>query len=207
MVETNLPILFLRDVVLLPYNELRIEINTEIEKNILDISERRHDNHILFINLVDALEERPSVRKLPKMGILGKIKTKLELPNGIVRLVVMGIDRVEVMNYCENEDGSYEAFVIPTKEYDYSELEANALRRILIKDLNDYIEISSYISNNVLGRISGITSLSRLSDIVLAELPIDYLSKIRYIDMPNPMNRIKAIIEDLNRENWSFTIS
>ena len=200
VVETNLPILFLRDVVLLPYNELRIEINTEIEKNILDISERRHDNHILFINLVDALEERPSVRKLPKMGILGKIKTKLELPNGIVRLVVMGIDRVEVMNYCENEDGSYEAFVIPTKEYDYSELEANALRRILIKDLNDYIEISSYISNNVLGRISGITSLSRLSDIVLAELPIDYLSKIRYIDMPNPMNRIKAIIEDLNRE-------
>ena len=200
VVETNLPILFLRDVVLLPYNELRIEINTEIEKNILDISERRHDNHILFINLVDALEERPSVRKLPKMGILGKIKTKLELPNGIVRLVVTGIDRVEVMNYCENEDGSYEAFVIPTKEYDYSELEANALRRILIKDLNDYIEISSYISNNVLGRISGITSLSRLSDIVLAELPIDYLSKIRYIDMPNPMNRIKAIIEDLNRE-------
>ena len=51
MVETNLPILFLRDVVLFPYNELRIEVSTELEKRILDISERRHDNHILFINL------------------------------------------------------------------------------------------------------------------------------------------------------------
>ena len=63
MVETNLPILFLRDVVLFPYNELRIEVSTELEKRILDISERRHDNHIFFINLNDSLEERPSVRK------------------------------------------------------------------------------------------------------------------------------------------------
>lgn len=200
MVETNLPILFLRDVVLLPYNELRIEISTDLEKKILDISERRHDNHILFINLNDVLEERPNIRKLPKMGILGKIKTKLELPNGVIRLVVIGIDRVEVLNYIENDDRSYEAFVIPTKEYDYSELEANALKRILLKDLNDYIELSSYISNNVLGRISGVNSLSRLSDIIVNELPIDYMEKIKYIDMPNPMNRIKLIIEDLNRE-------
>ncbi|MBQ8218955.1 MAG: endopeptidase La [Bacilli bacterium] len=200
MVETNLPILFLRDVILLPYNEMRIEISKELEKNIIDISERRHDSHILFINLNDTLEERPSIRKLPKMGVLGKIKTKLELPNGIIRLVIMGIDRVEVLNYLENEDNTYEAFVIPTKEYDYNELEANALKRILLKDLNDYIEISSYISNNVLGRISGVNSLSRLSDIILNELPIDYLEKIKYIDMPNPMNRIKSLIEDLNRE-------
>ena len=32
MVETNLPILFLRDVVLLPYNEFRIEFSKEYEK-------------------------------------------------------------------------------------------------------------------------------------------------------------------------------
>ena len=113
MVETNLPILFLRDVVLLPYNELRIEFSKEYEKRILEIGERRHDNHILFVNLIDSLEEKPSLRKLPKIAILGKIKTKIELPNGVVRIVVVGIDRVEVLNYIENEDNTYEAFVIP----------------------------------------------------------------------------------------------
>ena len=50
MVETNLPILFLRDVVLLPYNELRLELSTEYEKNIVRISEKSHDSYILFIN-------------------------------------------------------------------------------------------------------------------------------------------------------------
>ena len=200
MVETNLPILFLRDMVLLPYNELRIEISKDYEKRILEISERRHDNHILFVNLIDSLEEIPSIRKLPKIAVLGKIKTKIELPNGIIRIVVIGIDRVEILNYIDNDNNYYEAFVIPTKAYDYSELESNALKRILIKDLNDYIEISSCISNNVLGRISGISSISRLTDIIVDELPFDYLSKIKYVEMPNPMNRIKLIIEDLNRE-------
>lgn len=200
MVETNLPILFLRDVVLLPYNELRIEFSKESEKRILELSEKRHDNHILFVNLTDTLEERPNVRKLPKIAVLGKIKTKIELSNGVVRIVVVGIDRVEVLNYIENEDNTYEAFVIPTKAYDYNELESNALKRILFKDLNDYIEISSYISNNVLGRINGVNSISKLTDIIVNEMPFDYMSKIKYIEIPNPMNRMKFIIEDLNKE-------
>lgn len=200
MVETNLPILFLRNIVLFPYNELRIEVSKELEKKILEVSENSYDGHILLVNLSDSLEERPSIRKLPKIGILGKIKTKLDLPNGTKRIVVLGIDRVEILNYLENEDGSYQAFVKSTKEYDYNELEANALKRILLKDLNDYIEISSRISNSVLGRISGVNSISRLSDIVISELPLEYDSKIKYIEMSNPMSRIKKIIEDLNTE-------
>ena len=200
MVETSLPVIFLRDVVLLPYNELRIELSSPLEKEILNISERQHDNHLLFINLKDSLEEKPSIRKLPKIGVFGKIKTKLELPNGVVRLIVVGIDRVEVLNYIENDNDSIDSFVIPTKEYDYDELEATALKRILIKDLNTYIDISSNMSNNVLGRISGVNSLARLTDIVVSELPFEYADKLKYIEICNPMNRVKNIIHDLNRE-------
>ena len=200
MVETNLPVFFLRDVVLLPYNELRMEFSTEFDKELLELSSLRYDNHLLFVNLADSLEERPNVRKLPKIAVLGRIKTKITLPNGIVRTVITGIDRVEVLNYIENEEGMYEAFVIPTKDYDYNELESNALKRILFKDLNDYIDISSYVSNNVLGRINGVNNISKLTDIVVHEMNFDYLSKIKYVEMPNPMNRLKLIIEDLNRE-------
>ena len=200
MVETNLPVLFLRDVVLFPYNELRLELSTELEKSIVRVSELGHDNHILFINIADSLEEKPNIRKLPKIGVLGKIKTKLELPNGVMRLVITGIDRVEVINYIEQDNDILDAFVIPTKDYDYNELEAIALKRILLKDLNDYIELSSTISNNVLGRISGINSLARISDIIVSELPLDYQTKIRYIEICNPISRVKNIIKDLNRE-------
>lgn len=200
MVETNLPVMFLKDQILLPYNELRLEFTSETDKLILNTSESYHDSYLLLVNLSDPLEVNPTLRELPKVAILGKIKSKIELPNGIVRVVLVGIDRVEVLNYVENENNNFEAFVIPTKEYDYDSSEALALKRILLRNLELYIELSSYMSNNVMGRIEGINNLSRITDIIVDELPIDYSNKLKYVTIINPMNRVRAIIETLNKE-------
>ena len=102
MVETILPILYLREVVLLPFNEIRLEFTEDNDKKILSISERGHDSHILLINPIDPLEESPSIKDLPSIGILGKIKSKIDLPNGITRVVITGIDRVEISIYSSN---------------------------------------------------------------------------------------------------------
>ena len=200
MIETNLPVLLLKELILLPFNEIRIEISKEEDKKVLNISEQNHENYILCVNVPDFVEEKPSIRHLPKIAILAKIKSKIELPNGLVRLVLIGIDRVEVLNYVEDNDNSLYSYVVSTKEYDFDEMEATALKRILLKDLNEYIEISPYISNNVLGRINGINNIGRLSDIIAFELPIDYHDKLKYIEMTNPMNRLKLTIEDLHKE-------
>ena len=200
MIETNLPVLLLKELILLPFNEIRIEISKGEDKKVLNISEQNHENYILCVNVPDFVEEKPSIRHLPKIAILAKIKSKIELPNGLVRLFLIGIDRVEVLNYVEDNDNNLYSYVVSTKEYDFDEMEATALKRILLKDLNEYIEISPYISNNVLGRINGINNIGRLSDIIAFELPIDYHDKLKYIEMTNPMNRLKLTIEDLHKE-------
>ena len=206
MIETNLPVLLLKELILLPFNEIRIEISKEEDKKVLNISEQNHENYILCVNVPDFVEEKPSIRHLPKIAILAKIKSKIELPNGLVRLVLIGIDRVEVLNYVEDNDNNLYSYVVSTKEYDFDEMEATALKRILLKDLNEYIEISPYISNNVLGRINGINNIGRLSDIIAFELPIDYHDKLKYIEMTNPMNRLKLTIEDLHKERETVKI-
>ncbi len=199
MVETNLPILYLREVILLPYNEIRLEFTNASDLKILSISEKVYDNHILLINLADPLEESPSFKELPRIGILGKIKTKIELSNGITRVVISGIDRVEILSYVETNDIT-SAFVAPVKEYDYDEVEASALKRILYRKLNEYISISPYMSNSVIGRITDVKDLNKLADIIISELPLDYQNTIKYIVITNPMYRIKTIIEDLTKE-------
>ena len=141
MMETNLPILYLREVVLLPYNEIRLEFTEDKDKKVLDYAEKTHDGHLLLVNLVDPLEESPSISELPKIGILSRIRSKLELPNGIMRVVLTGIDRVEILQYIETND-MMSSFVIPTKEYDYNEVEASALKRVLYRKLDEYIEKS-----------------------------------------------------------------
>ena len=47
MTITNLPILYLREEVLLPFNEIRLEFTVDKDKEILNISEKYHDSHIL----------------------------------------------------------------------------------------------------------------------------------------------------------------
>jgi len=198
MIETNLPVLYLREVVLLPYNEIRVEFSSDCDKNILNVSEKSHDSHLLLVNLLDPLEESPSIDELPKIGILGKIKSKLDLPNGITRVVFSGIDRVEIVSYASINDILF-SFVVPIKKYDYTEIESTSLRRVLYRKLDEYIDVSPYMSNTVLGRISDVKGISKLSDIIVSELSLEYKDILKYIFLVNPMERVKNIIEDLSK--------
>ncbi len=199
MVETNLPILYLREMVLLPYNEIRLEFTNDEDKKVLSLAEKQHDSHLLLVNLLDPLEEEPDINELPEIGILSKIKSKIDLPNGITRVVLIGIDRASISSYAKIGN-TLSAFVVPTKEYDYNEIEASALKRILYRKLDEYIDVSPYMSNTVLGRINDVKNISKLSDIIVAELPLEYTDILKYINMTNPMLRIKSIIEDLSKE-------
>lgn len=199
MVETNLPILYLREMVLLPYNEIRLEFTNDEDKRVLSLAEKQHDSHLLLVNLLDPLEEEPDINELPEIGILSKIKSKIDLPNGITRVVLIGIDRVSISSYAKIGN-TLSAFVVPTKEYDYNEIEASALKRILYRKLDEYIDVSPYMSNTVLGRINDVKNISKLSDIIVAELPLEYTDMLKYISITNPMLRIRNIIEDLSKE-------
>ena len=200
MVETNLPVLLLRDVVLFPYNEIRVEFIKLKEKKIIENAIKYNDNHILLINLLDPLEERPSIGDLPDIGVVGKIKSKIELSNGILRVVIAGLSRVEVLNYLENDERNLEAFVVPVRETD-EDLKVNeALRRVLIKNLNSFIDVSSMMSNSVLGRIYGVDDIGKLTDIIVSDLPVSYNVKIKYLYESDSVQRIKVLIEELQRE-------
>ena len=200
MVETNLAVLLLKNNILFPYNEIRIEINSQVEKKLIENACKNNDNQLLLINLIDPLEENPNAKDLPNIGVVGKIKSKLELSNGSLRIVLVGLERVSILNYLESDYGYLEAFVIPIKETTPDSLEIAALRRVLFKELNRYIEISSLVSNNVIGRTVGIDDIGKLTDIVCFELPLEYTNKLNYLKTNNPITRIKNLINDLDKE-------
>ena len=200
MVETNLPILLLKTKILFPYNELRIEVTSAKDKLVIKNSQRHHDGHILLINTTDPLEENPNIKDLPNIGVIGKIKSELELENGNIRIVIKGLERVEILNYLESEFDYIESFVVPIEEPTQDELRISALKRLLFKNLNRYIDLSSLMSNSVLGKISGVDNLGKLSDIICNELPIDYSKKLEYLYTINPTERTEMLLKDLEKE-------
>lgn len=200
MIETNLPVILLKESVLFPYNDIRVEFSRVKDKLILDNAVKCNDGQILVVNLLDPLEEQPNIKDLPSIGVVGKVKSRLELSNGNIRVVITGLERVSVINYFENEDNGLESFVIPIKDKEIDELKVGALRRVLFREVDKYIDMSSNVSNSVLGRIVGVEDIGKLTDIICFELPLDYAKKLSYLRNVNSFERINLLIEDLNKE-------
>ena len=91
---TNLPVMLLKKVVLLPYEDARLDLKSEISSKVIDLAIQKHNSEILIICPNNIYEESPDVKDLPTIGVVAKIKSKMELPNGIERIVVSGYKRV-----------------------------------------------------------------------------------------------------------------
>ena len=61
MIKTNLPVLLIRNMVLFPNSEVRIEIDSEVDKKVISLAEDYYDNQILIVNPKDVLEQNPDV--------------------------------------------------------------------------------------------------------------------------------------------------
>ncbi len=99
MIKTNLPVILLRGIVLLPNNEIRLEFDNDISKNIIDVAELFHDNNLLVVSQTNPLEEEPEIKELPKVGVISKITHKMELPNGKTRVIIYGKKRAKIYEY------------------------------------------------------------------------------------------------------------
>ena len=105
--KTNLPVMLLKRIVLLPFQDVRLDLNNDISSRVIDLAMRKHNGEILIVCPIDPYEESPDVSDLPSVGVVGKIKSRLELPNGNLRLVVSGTKRVKILEYVnEIADGT-----------------------------------------------------------------------------------------------------
>ena len=199
MIKTNLPVLLIRNMVLFPNSEIRLEIDSEIDKKIVALSEDYYSNQVLVVNPKDVLEEDPDITELPKVGIVGNIKMKIDMPNNKTRIIVSGVHRAIVHTYTK-EEGIIDAVVSSVEEEVLNMKEELAYARSLVKHIEVYVKEVPYMSNTVLSQITGITDISQLTDIVALFLPIDLERKLEYISEFSSTKRVKMILDDINRD-------
>ena len=197
---TNLPVMLLKRVVLLPYEDVRLDLNSEISSKVIDLAVKKHNSEILIICPSNLYEEAPDVKDLPSIGVIGKIKSKMELPNGNQRIVVSGYKRVKILEYV-NEVADGDILKANTMEIDlpkFDEVEETTLRKKILEQVNDYIECSHEISNSISQSIKDIIDLSKLTDIIVSFMPFSIEKKLMYMQEMNPLHRANALVYDLS---------
>ena len=83
----NLPVMLLKGIVLLPYQDVRLDLNSSVSSKVIDLAIKKYNGNILIVCPVNPYEEAPDITDLPNVGVIGKIKNKMELPNGNIRIV------------------------------------------------------------------------------------------------------------------------
>ncbi len=197
--KSNLPVLLLKNMVLFPYNEIRLEFDNDIDKKLLSLAESCYENRIIIVNPKDTLETSPEIDELPSYGIVGKIKLKLDMPNGKTRIILLGENRIKIYAYSK-DDGIYEALYSNAPLEEMSEKEEIAYIRALNKHIDVYVKEIPYISNTILAQTAGINSIERLTDIVVLYLPINFERKQEYLKEFSSTSRVKMILDDINRD-------
>ncbi len=197
--KSNLPVLLLKNMVLFPYNEVRIEIETTEDKKLISLAESCYDNKILIVNPKDNLEISPEIDDLPNYGIVGKIRMKLEMPNGKTRIIIYGESRVKIFAYSKDDD-IYEALFSPLPKEELSPREEMAYVRALNKHIDVYVREVPYMSNTILSQAAGINDIDKLTDVVVLYLPINSERKQEYLKENSATLRVKMILDDINSD-------
>jgi len=204
MKNTILPVILLNNKALLPCNEIKLEFDDEKSKKMIDTSLLNHNNEILVVTPENYLEEEPTLEELPRIAIIATIKTRLVLPNGKTRVVLVGRVRANIKEYMMDEIISAR---IAELEDNFVEDEVNyAVGIKLKKELDNYIKIVPYMGNSVLNQIDSTKSLSVMTDIIVNNLPISIGRKIEYINCVEPLKRTEMILQDIYRDEESFAI-
>lgn len=198
--KENLPILLLKKLILLPNQEIRLEINNDVSKTAIDDAVKNFNSNILVISPINLLEEKPTTTDLPKVGVIGKIKTKIKLPNGNYRIIIKGINRVQVLEYFQTNNGILKSTVKRLYIKTYDEVKETALSRKLKELINEYILINSESSNVITSSIENVTDLDTLTDIIVSFLPMDQSKKLIYMNEFNYIKRAEDLIKDINIE-------
>lgn len=208
MIKTDLPVIILRGIVLLPNNDIRLEFDNDTSKNIIDVSELFHDNKILVVSKDNPLEESFELNELPNIGVISKISHKMELPNGKVRVIITGLKRANIHEYLNlnKKDDILEAIVSDIRETKLDNKEEATLIKKLYRELESYTKTIPYVSNSILSIVSNVVSLSKMTDIVVPYLQTTQERMLEYLFTLNEVDRLKMILEDIFNEEEMFQI-
>ena len=190
----KLLVLIINDMVIFPNNEVRIEYDNTYDKAMIDIVEKIDDGLMLIVNPIN--DDGVNLTSFPKYGTLGRLKLKMSVPNGKTRIVIEGLDRVEISGI--EEDGNF--FKASYSPVDIPNSNNKDYFNILIKSLERYISKVPYMGNAIMNQLNNVDNLNDLCDLIASFLPINYEEKKKYIIEIDPLVRAKNLIEDMNRD-------
>ncbi len=198
MISKLIPVLPLRDIVVLPNMVAPLFVGRKPSINALNKA-MEADKKILLITQKNSEVDNPNSKDLYSYGTLAKVLQLLKLPDGTIKVLVEGIERVKVTNInssIEYLSASYSLLVSKDK----GSPKIKALAKIIIDQFESYQKINKKVSLEVVSNIKTYTNYNKLADVIIANLNIDLAQKQELLEIIDLEKRLDKVYEYLVSE-------
>jgi endopeptidase La len=198
MNKETYPILPLRDIVVYP--KMIVPLFVGREKSIKALQQAiDNDQNIVLATQKEAAVEDPKPEDIFKVGTLGTVVQLVRLPDGTVKVLVEGLERVKIDDFIM-ADGFMQVDVEILAEDNVHDVETEALSRAVLSQFEEYVKLSKKVPPEVLVSVSQIEDYNKLADTIASHLSLKINEKQALLEGKTLKDRFNKILEFMDAE-------
>lgn len=202
----TMPVVALRGLTILPGMVLHFDINRP--KSVAAVERAMVGDQKLFLVAQRHPEiVEPEQGDLFQVGTVAVVKQLVKLPGKVVRVLVEGLERAELLCLDTEEPAMMgEIASIEMEEEDLDSLTQEAMLRIVKDKLEEYGRVNSKITKEILPNLLIITDLNEMLDQIAIQLPWDYTIRQTVLENSSLSARYEVVMHTLLTEMEIYRI-
>ncbi|NWF37909.1 endopeptidase La [Mariprofundus sp. NF] len=197
-VEDILPVLPLRDIVVFPHMIVPLFVGREKSVKALE-DVMGSGKRIVLLAQKDAQHDDPGIDDLYQIATIGNILQLLKLPDGTIKVLVEGGERI-----CIDEmfvEGDFlRARFSPMQEISDDEQELDAVARSLINKFESYVKLNKKLPPEVMVSVSAVDEVDKLADTIAAHLNLKIEEKQELLELRSVIGRLERLYGHMEDE-------
>lgn len=195
-----LPAIALRGTTILP--DMIVHFDVSRERSIKAIEAAMlHDQKIFLVTQKDPEVEKPELSELYQVGTVAYIKQVVKLPHDLLRVLVEGIERAELLGLEQEEPFlKAETALFEPDGARYTKSLKEAMFRSIQELFQRYCMESGKISKDLVAQIMNITELEELISQIAVNVPLTYQNKQKILEAVSLENQYEVLAAILNNE-------
>ena len=192
------PVLPLRDIVVFPHMIVPLFVGREKSVNALEEVVDK-GKKILLTTQKSATLDDPTVKDIYTVGTVGNILQMLKLPDGTVKVLVEGGERVRLKELKDNGSFFEAQADLYQADKEHAE-ELKALGKAVVSQFEHYIKLNKKIPPEVLATIRQLDDVSRLADTIASHLVLKIAEKQELLEIKTVKERLEKIFSLMEGE-------
>ena len=196
----TMPVIALRALTVLP--KMTVSFDISRSRSVAAVEKATvSDQRVCVVTQRDPEDFTPQMEQLYHIGVVVRVKQLVKMPGGVVRVMVEGLERAELLNLDSVDPALIgEVAMAPWRDDDVDSLAAEAMQRVLREKVEEYGRQHPKFAREVQPNLMTASGLGDMMLQMASQLPWDYSVRQDYLEAADTAGRYEVLVGNLADE-------